>query len=123
MNGTKDCGGHVCSFAYSEGSLGCQNGTGDCSLAQMLSAEISEFHDQTLADATQEIIEILSAIPEDKQGRKLSFLHTKMGTFLAWVKHGDTEMPKDALTVDSPDSELAKALRLKNYAARGAKGA
>lgn len=123
MNGTKDCGGQVCSFAYAGDSLGCQNGTGDCSFAVMLSAEVSEFHDQTLADATLKIQEILNAIPEDKQGRKLSFLHTRMGTFLAWVKHGDIEMPKDALTVNSNDEELAKALRLKNYPARGAKGA
>lgn len=121
--GDRDCGGRICSFAYAKESLSCQNGTGDCFAALMLEADVSEFHDQALADATRRIQEILRSIPEDKNGRKLSFLHTKMGLFLAWVSVEDGEVPKDALTVDSDNESLAKALRLKNYAAADAKGA
>lgn len=123
MNGAKDCGGRICSFAYSNESLSCQNGTGDCFSALMLEADVSAFHDQALADATQRIQAILRSIPEDKMGRKLSFLHTRMGLFLAWVSVEDGEVPKDALTVDRDNEGLAKALRLKNYSAADAKGA
>lgn len=78
----------------------------------MLSADESGFHDKALQEATQRISEILDAIPKDKDGRKLSFVHTKEGTILAWVRHG-IDMPKGAVTIESEPHELHKALGLR----------
>jgi hypothetical protein len=71
----------------------------------------SEFHDQYLIAATQAIKEILAGIPTDAQGRKLSFLHTNMGSLLAWVEHGEA-VPANAVTADHGDATIAEALGL-----------
>jgi hypothetical protein len=86
----------------------------------LLEAEASEFHDATLIDATRRISEIFESIPADSEGRKLSFLHTRFGTMLAWVHHGAKEISPDAVTAKDDDDTLARALRLKGYTAAGA---
>lgn len=109
---SETCVGKACSFFISGESLACSSGKGDCAVAEILEAEISGFHDEHLAEATRQIRAILSGIPEDPEGRKLSFLVTDMGLLLARVDHGAT-IPDDAITADHDDETLARALRLK----------
>lgn len=99
--------------------MGCQTGTGDCAAALLLTAEISEFHDERLADATAKIRAILEALPqENSQGWTLSFLQTNMGTLLAYVDHNATFPANEPLiTAESDDKEVIAALGLKTYAA------
>lgn len=107
-----NCSGRSCGFTAFAGGLGCDDGPGSCWTARMLDAETSSFHDQTLQDATRKIREVLESIPEDKEGRKLSFVHTTHGTILAWVHHG-VKAPERSITIDSDPEEVAKALGLK----------
>ena len=118
-NGVTACVGRQCSFAASDDSLACSSGGGDCVEVDLLEAEPSGFHDRNLIEATRKIKEIVAGIPSDSRGRKLSFVHTNLGTLLAWVEHG-AEVPADAVTVDDDDATVAKALRLKGVAAAGA---
>ena len=107
----RDCSGKTCGYAAFSGDVGCTDG-GNYFYAKMLQAEESKFHDAALVKATGQINEILGALPqEDERGRRLSFLHTPFGTMLAWVSH-DVEIPKDAVTVNSPKEEHIKALGL-----------
>jgi hypothetical protein len=103
-----DCSSRTCGFAEFSGELGCTDG-GSCFEARMLTLKESNFHDAALAKATQQIMEALQAIPPDPNGRQLSFLQTKMGTMLAWVRH-DVEVPKDAVKEDSPEEDLVRSL-------------
>jgi hypothetical protein len=86
--------------------------TNDCDMAALLEAEESVFHDLQLIKATSQINDILKSIPADPNGRNLSFLHTKMGVFLAWVEHG-AEAVEDAVTSDDDNKTVAAALKLK----------
>ena len=106
----RDCGGKQCGYAAFDGELGCTDG-GNYFYAEMLSATPSNFHDDALVKATGQINEILASIPEDKNGRRLAFLHTPFGTMLAWIRH-DLEIPKDAITAESPKEALISALGL-----------
>jgi hypothetical protein len=105
---------HNCSWELADdGNPGCSSSsTPDCSLANLLEAEESGFHDAGLIQATKEIKAILSQIPADSAGRSLSFLHTKMGTLLAWVEHG-AEPIEGAVTSDADNKTVAAALKLK----------
>lgn len=105
-----DCSGRTCGYGAFDGDLGCTDGA-SCSEARMLKAQRSKFHDAALAEASRRIDEILGSIPADPSGRQLSFLHTKMGTMLAWVRH-DVDVPKGCATAESPDHELCAALGL-----------
>jgi hypothetical protein len=113
--------GMGCSWVVmSDGSAACEVGTSTCDVAKLLEAELSTFHDATLAEATRKISEVLEGIPPDPQGRKLAFLHTNFGSLLAWVEHKG-ELPADqGIRPDADDATIAKALRLKGYAASGA---
>jgi len=108
-----------CDFAV-KGDANCQAGTGSCTVAQIAEADFSVFHDETLMKATQQIKQILEAIPPDPQGRTLSFLHTSMGSLLAWVRHGATDIPEDAVTAQDDDATVVRALKLRGYSAAGA---
>ena len=105
-----DCTGRTCGYGAFDGDLGCTAGA-SCSQARMLSARESKFHDANLVDASRKIDAILSSIQPDPAGRQLSFLHTKMGTMLAWVRH-DVEVPEGCATAESSDDELSAALGL-----------
>lgn len=115
------CSGKTCSWGKSRSGsdMGCQAGSGDCALALILEARPSEFHDQTLIEATLKIKQILEGIAADARGRKLSFVHTNMGTLLAWVEHGGA-IPPDAVTAEDADATVAEALGLNGYTAVGA---
>jgi len=89
-------------------------------VAELLLAAPSGFHDQNLIDATQQIREILAAIPPDPAGRKLSFIRTNMGNLLAWMDHSGAEVPEGAVTAEDDDATIAEALRLRGYAAGAA---
>ena len=107
------CGGGDCTFRVHPDMLACVAGGSDCGPAVMAEAELSDFHDQTLADATQQIKQILAGIPcDDPQGRKVSFLRTPRGMMLAWVNHGAQTSP-DAVPADADEETLARALKLK----------
>ena len=116
----KVCSGANCDFAIDAlaGQGLCLSGSGGCLAGDLLEAEPSGLHDQTLIDATQKIRQILSEIPADAGGRKLSFLVTKMGILLAWVNHGE-EIPADAVTSADDNETVAKALKLKNWESAG----
>src|SRR2546427_12338869 len=118
-NGITACKG-VCDYAISNDSAACSDGQGTCSVAEVLEAEASGFHDENLIAATQQIRAILAAIPPDPAGRKLSFIRTNMGELLAWMDHSGAEVPDDAVTAENDDATIAQALRLTGYAAAGA---
>lgn len=103
-----DCSSRSCGFAEFSGELGCTDG-GSCYHAKMSSLKESNFHDAALVKATEQIRQILEAIEPDPKGRQLSFLQTKVGTVLAWVRH-DVEIPSDAVTENSPEDEIIRSL-------------
>lgn len=77
-----------CTIKNDDTMLGCTPGNGGCgNYAELLEAEESPFHNEHLVRATKQINEILSAIPENGSS-KLTFIHLKEGTLLAWVQHG-----------------------------------
>jgi len=107
-------GGHcrgLCGWGRSDRRMDCDPGGGSCFHAIFLEAEESDFHDKALKDATSQIRSILAAIPPDAEGRSLSFVHTKMGTILAWVSHGRGFGP-DPVTYEDDDAAVAAALGL-----------
>lgn len=106
----RDCTGTLCGYGVTR-SVGCTSGDGSCRAVKMLRAKSSDFHDQYLQDATRDIIAALDAIPLDSRGRELSFLHTNMGTLLAWVEHPEY-LPAGAVTAKDDDAKLAEALGL-----------
>ena len=110
----------ACDYAVFEDSASCSTGSGSCSVAVLLEAEPSGFHDENLIAATQQIREILAAIPPDADGRKLSFIRTNMGSLLAWMDHSGATVPDGAVTAEDDDATIAAALRLRGYAAAGA---
>ena len=114
------CTGATCDFAVggSDGQASCLSGSGTCLAGDLLEAESSGIHDETLIDATQKIKQILSAIPADADGRKLSFLVTKMGLLLGWVNH-DGDISENAVTAKDDNATVAKALKLKNWETSG----
>ena len=111
-----ECGGIQCSYNITKSSIGCTSGDGSCFAAVLLTAEESDFHDKTLADATLAIKKVLDGIGADAQGRKLSFVKTNMGILLAWVEHGKP-VPSGAVTSADDDYKIAAALGLKGVAA------
>lgn len=74
-------------------TFGCAHGGGDCTACVVVEAEVSDFHDRTLSNATTKIRKVLEGIPPDSRGRKLSFITTSMGFLLAWVEHGAVVPP------------------------------
>jgi hypothetical protein len=111
------CTGASCDFAVGDTSaerVSCLSGSGTCLAGDLLEAESSKIHDDTLIEATQKIKQILSEIPVDSDGRKLSFLVTNMGLLLAWVNHDD-DIPENAVTAKNDNEIVAKALKLKNW--------
>jgi hypothetical protein len=118
-NGITACKG-ACDFAISNDTAACSEGRGTCGVAELLEAELSGFHDENLIAATQQIREILAAIPPDPAGRKISFIRTNMGNLLAWMDHSGTTVPDGAVTAADDDATIAEALRLKGRAAAGA---
>lgn len=107
-----ECKEAPCDWHVSGKSFGCGDGRGSCKTVMFLEAEESEFHDSRLIEATRAIKEVLAKIPKDRKGRKLSFIHTNMGTLLAWVEHGE-EPSEGAVTADNDDAKVADALKLK----------
>ena len=111
--GPTDCVGTTCDWVNGKGGQQCVDGSGGCQQAHFCEAEESSFHDKNLQDATKKINRILSRIPADPKGRKLSICETNMGSFLAWVKHGGTPGPGKQVTRRDDDATVAKALKLK----------
>jgi hypothetical protein len=107
-----DCSGRMCGFTAFGESLGCESGSGSCWEALLCEAERSSFHDEPLQEATRRIKEVLESIPPDREGRKLSFVHTDHGTLLAWVHHG-LQAENGAVRFENGPDEVAKALRIK----------
>jgi hypothetical protein len=89
-----------------------ESALGNCNIPNILEAEESAFHDGNLVEATRAIKEILAGIPCDPNGRSLSFVHTNMGTLLAWVEHGGTPI-EGAVSSDHDDDAVTAALKLK----------
>ena len=108
------CTGKACSWNIHRDSGSCSNGSGDCVVAELLEAETSGFHDEHLAEATRQIRAIMQGIPEDPEGRKLSFIITNMGVLLARLDHG-AEVPEDAINGTYDDATIAKALKLRGF--------
>jgi hypothetical protein len=113
------CKAGRCGHQIKGDSVGCTTGPGNCIPVSLLEAEESGFHDSNLIDATRSIKDILASIPQDANGRTLSFLNTRMGTLLAWVEHGQ-EAWDGAVTGEDDDATIADALKLKNVTSVGA---
>ena len=113
------CIGKACDYVIVDDYAFCQTGTTSCTVAKLLEAEPSGFYDAKLIEATRRLREVLEGIPPDPRGRKLSLLHTNLGSLLAWVDHSATA-PVKGVTAADDDATVAKALRLKGYAAAGA---
>ncbi|HRH45277.1 MAG TPA: hypothetical protein PKY82_26800 [Pyrinomonadaceae bacterium] len=111
------CVDGTCGYGICGDEVGCSNQGDLCSLANLLEAEESEFHDSQLIEATQAIKEILAKIPPDKRGRQLSFINAKPGLLLAWVDHSGAAFrnakTKEIITHDSHKDKIAAALKLK----------
>lgn len=106
-----------CDWHSANAEASCSETGNSCSYARFLDAEDSVWHDETLIQATQELNEILGRLPQEVDGRNLSFIHTRMGTLLAWVRHGAQSVPAGAVTANDDDATIAAALKLKGYAA------
>ena len=113
------CKAGQCGHQILDGRLGCTDGDGGCRPVSLLEAEASGFHDASLIAATTAIKGILANIPADANGRTLSFIHTNMGTLLAWVEHGHDAW-QGAVTSADDDATIAAALKLKNVSFAGA---
>ena len=105
-----DCTGSACGYGIAGGQAGCQSGDGSCWSARMIDAMQSDFHPAELQNATKQIQTILNSISPPREDLKLSFVHTRMGSILAWVKHGT--YTTDAITSANTDAEIAEALGL-----------
>jgi hypothetical protein len=98
----------------------CIHGSPECVPFNLLEAQLSDFHNQDLSEATRKIKQIVAEIPEHPAGHKLSLLiirkGSKRGVLLAWVNHGE-EVPDGAQNVvtgkDSPEV-IARALGLQD---------
>lgn len=94
----------------------CRDSTVDnCSRPLMLEAQISVFHDQVLKDASAEIRKIIEMVGKERDGRHLAFVNTRMGTLLAWVQHTNAPLKPEAVTANSDNATIAKALGLINW--------
>jgi hypothetical protein len=91
----------------------CALGDGPCLFPKFLRAEPSKFHDETLIEATEKIDRILTSIPADSQGRRLSLIVSKFGLLLAWVYHENRPEGNYSVTMKSEDATVIKALKLK----------
>jgi hypothetical protein len=76
----------------------------------LLTASLSNFHDEELATATAEINKILAAAERTNPGKDLAFLETPRGFLLAWCGRG--------VSYESDEQEVLKFLRLKKPKAR-----
>jgi len=93
--------------------VSCQPRGTTCWTAILLQAESSQFHDETLIKATEKINRILTSIPPDPQGRKVSLIASKFGILLAWVYHENRPEGNYSVTMESDDATVIKALKLK----------
>ncbi|MEO7674431.1 MAG: hypothetical protein ABIU09_10200 [Pyrinomonadaceae bacterium] len=107
----QDCTGSLCGYGVASGRIGCQSGDGSCWSASIIEAKQSNFHTADLEKATRDIRAILDGIPSPGEGLTLSFVHTRMGTILAWVAHGEP-YPSGTITWSNTDAEIAEALGL-----------
>jgi hypothetical protein len=111
--GPTSCIGPSCDWLGRGKGAQCVDGSGGCPPSVFLTAEESSIHDKTLADATKKLNRILSRIPEDPKGRKLSFMETRHGVLLGWVKHGGKPVAGGGVTRRDDDAKVAKFLKLK----------
>lgn len=109
------CSGSDCDFTIctETNEIYCRAGEGTCINCNLLEAEPSRNHDEHLMKATNKINRILAEIPEDPEGRKLSFLLTDKGLFLARVHHGRS-VPANAITAKDDINKISKALKIKD---------
>jgi len=114
LKGGSNClEGQPCGIFLKNESLDC-NEEGFCFLANFAEAELSNFHDNQLAEATQEIKSILAKIPADSAGRKVSLVWTIKGFLLAWVDHSGTNVIENPeITSASDANDIAAALKIK----------
>ena len=101
----------LCSWGFSSGRLSCSSSGGSYSRATALDANLSEFYDDTLREATYKLRDVFSQIPDDPNGRVLGLINTRKGFLLAWVEHND-ETPEPGITIENSEEEIAKALGL-----------
>lgn len=106
------CSAKMCGYGAFDGGLGCQSDDGSCWTAMMCEAEITDFHDAELYDATARIQDILNEFSDRKDGKKLSFVHTEEGTMLAWVHHG-VKFPPHAVSFKHGHKKVKDALKIK----------
>ncbi|MGB7207043.1 MAG: hypothetical protein WBD27_00145 [Pyrinomonadaceae bacterium] len=106
-----DCTGSLCGYGITKGRIGCQSGDGSCWAASLVDAKLSPFYTQELKNATRQIKSILDSINSPGDGLKLSFVHTRLGTLLAWVNHGE-QYTTETVTWADTDENIVQALGL-----------
>lgn len=113
-SGPTACVGSTCDWLqFGKNGFSCVEGFGDCLQPKFLLAETTPFHDEVLEEATNKLNRILSRIPADTKGRKLSFCGTSMGIFLAWADHGAQATGAKTVNSRSDEKAIKKALKLK----------
>jgi hypothetical protein len=106
------------SLAPTDAFVGCGPGTpNDCGENMpFLKADYSHWHDGALMEATDKINarvkEIMDGLGKDELNRFPALIYTRHGVMLVWGKFREVP-PPDAVTYDSTDAEIAKALKLK----------
>ena len=107
------CTGRACQYAINilAQEIGCTDGDQGCFNAVLLNGETTKFHDDELEKATIQIQDILNGLSPYADGRKLSFLATDEGFFLAWTKH-DVQIPDDAIGQHADPAAVKAALRI-----------
>lgn len=110
-----ECSGKACGWSRGRGAedrgLGCDAGDGSCSSAFLLQSELSDSNPHEIRDVTEQINNLLNPLLRGPDGKTLSFLHTKFGTVVRYVKHGQPHAV-NRVTWQSSNEDVAWALGL-----------
>lgn len=106
-------------YTYVDGGreAGCDESGEMVCFGGMAEAELTNLHDEILAEATQKIMSIIRSLPADANGRHPEFVITSRGPLLIWVKKdlprpGPKDPDNDSAVVRNR-AEIEKLLRLK----------
>ena len=118
--GPEGCVGTTCDWLFhGKSGFSCTEGTGDCIPAEFLLAFPTTFHDAVLEEASIKMNRIIHRIPANTNGKKLSFVVTNEGIFMAWVDHNAPPPGTKTVTRRSDEKEIKKALKLRSETSKG----
>jgi hypothetical protein len=92
----------------------CSGRPNTCNNVSLLQAEASEFRGGELAEATEQINQILDGLRgQEPEGKHLALIDTSLGLLLVWAEA--IERPDDIsqyVRAESPEDEIREALRI-----------